>query len=133
MKVTMSDAAGETLDLGEAKATVIEPPVPARLTATGEPAALVEQLLAALRRGEISQRVGREVLVRLLPPSRRTVRLPLPAIVDAASFAAACRRIMRASATGKIAPADASILLRNAKATFDATRADQRSRLLGRR
>jgi hypothetical protein len=60
------------------------------------------------------------------------VRLPLPAIVDAASYAAACRRIMRANSTGKIAPADASILLRNAKATFDATRADQRAQLLRR-
>jgi len=113
---------------------VIEPSTPARLVATSEPAAaVVEALLGALRKGEITSKLAREVLVRVLPPSRRTVRLPLPAIVDAASFAAACRRIMRASAIGKIAPADASILLRNAKATFDATRADQRSRLLGRR
>ena len=131
----MSDTAGvvEQVEV-EAASMRVQPPTPARLVATGEPtSAVVEQLLSALRKGEITSKFAREVLVRALPPAKPTVRVPLPAIVDAASYAAACRRIMRASATGRVAPSDAAVLLRNAKATFDATRADQRARLLDRR
>jgi hypothetical protein len=118
------------MDSSGAAGVLVEPPAPTRLIASSEPAALVEQLLGALRRGEISQRVGREVLVRLLPPNRRSIQLKLPRIVDAQSYAKACRRIMSATTSGKITPSDGAVLLRNAKAVFDATRADQRVRLL---
>jgi hypothetical protein len=107
----------------------VRPPA-TRLVAASEPAALVEQLLGALRRGEVSQRVGREVLVRLLPPSRRSVQLKLPRIVDAESYAAACRRIMSATTSGKITPNDGAVLLRNARATYQASREAARVRLL---
>jgi hypothetical protein len=111
---------------------VVEPP-DVRLLPANQPAGpVIEALLTALRQGTISPKLGREMLIRLVPPAKATVRLRLPPITDAASFARACRLIMRANATGKITPADAAVLLRNAKATFEATRAEQRMRLLGR-
>jgi hypothetical protein len=104
-----------------------------RLVPAGQPAGpVIEALLTALRQGTISPKLGREMLIRLVPPAKPTVRLRLPAITDAASYAKVCRLVMRASATGKIAPADAVVMMRAAKATFDATRADQRAQLLGR-
>ena len=113
---------------GEA-AVVVAPPAPARLVVAGEPATtVIEGLLAALHRGEITSKVMRELVVRLAPPARPMVRLPLPAIVDATSYAKACRRIMAASTSGKITPGDAATLLRNAKATWSAAVAAARQR-----
>jgi len=111
----------------------VQPPTPARLVATGEPtSAVVEQLLSALRKGEITSKFAREVLVRALPPSRRTVRVALPKITDAESYAAATQRILRAAATGKLAPADAVVMMRAAKGAYEAVRAAERARLLRR-
>jgi hypothetical protein len=116
--------------LEPSEAVVVERP-DVRLVPAGQPAGpVIEALLTALRQGAISPKLGREMLIRLVPPAKPTVRLRLPAITDAASFAKASRLIMRASATGKVAPADAAVLLRNAKTTFEATRAEQRARLL---
>jgi len=122
----MSDAAGETLDLGE----VLEPPAPARLVATGEPAALVEALLAALHRGEITSKVMRELVVRLIPPAKPTVKIRLPRIVDSRTYALACQRITAAAAAGRIAPGDASIMMRVAKSAHESLRVAARARLL---
>jgi hypothetical protein len=119
------DAAG----LGGDDAAEARPPAPARLVAPGEPAgAAVAAVLQAVGEGKITPKLAREVPVRLIPPAKPTVRLRLPAIVDGASYAAACRRIMRASATGKIAPGDAVLLMRGAKAAWDTARAEQRQR-----
>ena len=100
-----------------------------RLVPAGQPAgAVIEALLTALSQGKVSPKLGREMLVRLVPPARPMVRLRLPPIVDSASYARACRRIMSASTSGKIAPGDAAVLLRNAKATFAAACAAARTR-----
>ena len=90
--------------------------------------ATIENLQAAVQRGEITAKFAREALVRLIPPAKPTVRLALPAITDAASYAAACRVVMAAAADGRIAPADATQLLRAAKATFEAVRVFERTR-----
>ena len=108
------------------------PPAPARLVPAGQPAGkVIETLVAAIGRGKISPKLGREMLVRLVPPAKATVRLRLPPIVDAESYAAATRKIMAATAAGRIAPADAAALLRNAKATYEATRVAARMRYAG--
>ena len=106
-----------------------QPSVASRLIPAGQPAGqVIETLVAAIGRGTISPKLGREMLVRLVPPAKAAVRLALPKITDAASYAAATQRIMRASSTGKISPADAAVLLRNAKATFQAVSAANRAR-----
>ena len=116
---------------GEA-AVVTRRPVPSRLVAPGEPAAVVEALLGALHRGEITSKFAREALVRLVPAAKATVHLRLPQIVDAKSYARACRHIMKASSTGRVNPSDAATLLRNAKATFQAVAAANRTDFLTR-
>ena len=91
------------------------------------PVAVVEALQAAVEQGRISPKLGREMLVRLVPPKKATAQVDLPAITDAASYAEACRSIMVAAADGRIAPSDATALLRAAKATFEAVRVYQRT------
>jgi hypothetical protein len=86
------------------------------------PVAVVEALQAAVEQGRISPKLGREMLIRLVPPKKATVSLALPPITDAGSYAAACRVVMAAAGEGRIAPADATQLLRAAKATFEAVR-----------
>lgn len=116
----------EPVEAGE-----VQPPAPVRLVAHGEPAAaVIDGLLTALRRGEITNKVMRELVVRLAPPARPMVRLRLPPIVDGASYTRTCRRIMSASTSGKITPGDAAVLMRN-KATWQAVQAEhwQRFRL----
>ena len=66
--------------------------------------------------------------VQLVAPAKATVRLRLPSIVDAESYAAVTRKIMAATAAGRIAPADAAVLLRNAKTTYEAVRVAARAR-----
>jgi hypothetical protein len=90
--------------------------------------ATIENLQAAVQRGEITAKFAREALVRLIPPAKPTVRLALPPITDAGSYAAACRVVMAAAAEGRIAPTDATQLLRAAKATFEAVRVFERTR-----
>ena len=94
------------------------------------PAAIttIENLQAAVQRGEITAKFAREALVRLIPPAKPTVRLALPAITDAGSYAEACRAVMAAAGEGRIAPTDATQLLRAAKATFEAARLVERTR-----
>jgi hypothetical protein len=107
----------------------VQPPVAARLDVPGEPAGVVvEALLGALHRGEITSKFAREALVRLVPAAKPTVRLRLPRIVDAASYAAVTQRIMKASSTGKIAPGDAATLLKNARSVYQAVSAANRAR-----
>jgi hypothetical protein len=97
--------------------------VPAELS----PVAVVEALQAAVEQGRLSPKLGREMLIRLVPPKKATVSLALPAIVDAGSYAAACRAVLAAAGEGRIAPTDATQLLRAAKATFEAVRVFQRT------
>ena len=52
------------------------------------PVAVVEALQAAVEQGRISPKLGREMLIRLVPPKKATVSLELPAITDAGSYAA---------------------------------------------
>jgi hypothetical protein len=98
--------------------------------AAAAPAAIatIEGLQAAVQRGEITAKFAREALVRLIPPAKPTVRLALPPIVDAASYAEACRAVMAALAEGRIAPADAPPLLRACKMSFEAARVFERTR-----
>ena len=91
------------------------------------PVAVVEALQAAVEQGRISPKLGREMLVRLVPPKKATAQVHLPAITDAGSYAAACRVVMAAVGEGRIAPTDATQLLRAAKATFEAVRVFQRT------
>jgi hypothetical protein len=91
------------------------------------PVAVVEALQAAVEQGRISPKLGREMLIRLVPPKKATVRLALPAIVDAGSYAEACRVIMAAAGEGRIAPTDATQLLRACKMSFEAARVGQRT------
>src|SRR5688572_5187414 len=89
----------------------VQTSVPVRVTATGEPAgAAVEAVLAAVRDGQITSKLAREVLVRLIPPAKPVVKLRLPAIRDARSFKVANQAVMRAAAAGKIAPSDAILM-----------------------
>ena len=92
------------------------------------PVAVVEALQAAVEQGRISPKLGREMLIRLVPPKKATVRLDLPAIVDAGTYAAASQLVLRAAAEGRIAPSDTTQLLRAAKATFEAVRLFERTR-----
>ena len=92
------------------------------------PVAVVEALQAAVEQGRISPKLGREMLIRLVPPKKATVSLELPVITDAASYAEACRVVMAAAGEGRIAPTDATQLLRAAKATFEAVRVAERTR-----
>jgi hypothetical protein len=106
-----------------------QPTVPVRVTATGEPAgAAVEAVLAAVRGGQITSKLAREVLVRLIPPAKPTVKLRLPTIRDARSFRLANQVVMRAAAAGKIAPSDAILMQRGLKATWQAVQAEMRNR-----
>jgi hypothetical protein len=91
------------------------------------PVAVVEALQAAVEQGRISPKLGREMLIRLVPPKKATVSLALPAITDAGSYAAACRVVMAAAAEGRIAPTDATQLLRACKMSFEAVRVFQRA------
>ena len=112
-----------------AEATLIEPP-DVRLVPAGQPAGpVIEALLTALRQGTISPKLGREMLVRLVPPAKPTVKLKLPRIVDSASYALACQRITAAAAAGRVAPGDAAILLRMAKGTHESLREVAKARL----
>jgi hypothetical protein len=89
--------------------------------AAAAPAAIatIEGLQAAVQRGEITAKFAREALVRLIPPAKPPmVRLALPPITDVASYAAACRAVMAAAGEGRIAPTDATQLLRAAKAQY---------------
>jgi hypothetical protein len=97
------------------------------IPAEPSPLAVVEALQAAVEQGRISPKLGREMLVRLVPPKKATAQVNLPAITDAASYAAACRAIMAAAGEGRIAPTDATALLRAAKATFEAVKLFQRT------
>jgi hypothetical protein len=92
------------------------------------PVAVVEALQAAVEQGRISPKLGREMLIRLVPPKKATVSLELPAITDATSYAVVCQMVLAAAADGRIAPADATQLLRVAKTTLEATRIAERSR-----
>ena len=91
------------------------------------PVAVVEALQAAVEQGRISPKLGREMLIRLVPPKKATVSLELPAITDAGSYAAACRVVMAALAAGRITPSDAPQLLRACKMSFEAARVFQRT------
>ena len=97
--------------------------------AAAAPAAIatIENLQAAVQRGEITAKFAREALVRLIPPAKATVRITLPAITDAASYAEACRVVMAAAGEGRIAPSDATQLLRACKMSFEAARTFQRT------
>jgi hypothetical protein len=107
----------------------VQTSVPVRVTATGEPAgAAVEAVLAAVRDGQITSKLAREVLVRLIPPAKPTVKLRLPTIRDARSFKVANQTVMRAAAAGKIAPSDAILMQRGLKATWQAVQAEMRNR-----
>jgi hypothetical protein len=92
---------------------------------------VIEALVAAIGRGAISPKLGREMLVRLVPPAKATVKLRLPPIVNAVSYAAAARKIMAATAAGRISPGDAATLLRNARLVHEAVRAAARARIVG--
>ena len=98
------------------------------LPAEPSPLAVVEALQAAVEQGRISPKLGREMLVRLVPPKKATAQVDLPAITDAASYAVVCRAILAAAGEGRIAPSDATALLRAAKATYDAVRVSLRTR-----
>jgi hypothetical protein len=129
MELTMSDTVGV---VEPAESVVVERP-DVRLVPAGQPAGpVIEALLTALRQGTISPKLGREMLIRLVPPAKPTVRLPLPKITDAESYAAATQRILKAAAMGKIAPADAVVMMRAAKGAYEAVRAAERVRLLHR-
>ena len=98
--------------------------------AAAAPAAIatIEGLQAAVQRGEITAKFARDALVRLIPPAKPPMaRLALPPITDAGSYAEACRMVMAAAGVGRIAPTDATALLRAAKATFEAVRVFQRT------
>lgn len=102
---------------------------PPRLVPAGQAAGpVIETLVAAIGQGTISPKLAREMLVRLVPPAKATVRLPLPRIVDAASHAEACRRITAAAAAGKISPADATALLKIVRMVWTAQRDADRER-----
>lgn len=105
---------------------------PPRLVPAGQAAGpagpVIETLVAAIGQGTISPKLAREMLVRLVPPAKATVRLTLPRIVDAASHAEACRRITAAAAAGKIAPADATALLKIVRMAWTAQRDADRER-----
>ena len=102
--------------------------VRAIVPAEPSPVAVVEALQAAVEQGRISPKLGREMLIRLVPPKKATVSLVLPVITDAGSYAAACRAVLAAAGEGRIAPTDATQLLRAAKATFEAVRVFERTR-----
>jgi hypothetical protein len=90
--------------------------------------ATIENLQAAVQRGEITAKFAREALVRLIPPAKPPmVRLALPPITDAGSYAEACRVVMAAAGEGRIAPTDATQLLRAAKMAYEAVRVYQRT------
>ena len=100
-----------------------------RAAAAPAAVATIEGLQAAVQRGEITAKFAREALVRLIPPAKPPmVQLALPPITDAGSYAEACRMVMAAAGEGRIAPADATQLLRAAKATFEAARLFERTR-----
>jgi hypothetical protein len=111
-----------TTVMESAETADVQPPTPSRLVAASEPAGtVVESLLAALRRGEITSKFAREVLVRALPPSKRTVQIKgLPKVVDARSYARAAQRVAAAAASGEIAPEDAATMMRVLKGAFEA-------------
>ena len=111
------------------EAAEVRPPAAARLVAPGQsPGDVVQALLGAIQRREVNQKLGRELLIRLVPPSKATIRLRLPVVRDAASYATASQAVMSAAAAGKIAPSDAVLMQRGLKAAWDATRAAARER-----
>jgi hypothetical protein len=92
------------------------------------PVALAKAIQSAVEKRRISSRLGRELLVRLLPPQRRMVNIALPVVSDPQSFLRACQSIMEAVAAGKLAPVDAPPLLKIAKSTLEAARLVERAR-----
>jgi hypothetical protein len=101
----------------------------ALVPAEPSPAAVVEALQSAVENGRLSPKFARELLVRLAPPAKAPLaRIELPPITDAESFHRACAVVMTATADGRIAPADATQLLRACKLAFDAARIAERTR-----
>jgi hypothetical protein len=93
------------------------------------PLAIVEDLKAAVLRGELTSKLARELMVRLAPPARAPrPQLELPEISSAESFAEATKVVLRAAAAGQLAPGDALTLLRLAKITLEAHRLVERTR-----
>jgi len=93
------------------------------------PLAIVEDLKAAVLRGELTSKLARELMVRLAPPARAPrARLELPPVVDAPSYAAAAQLVLQAAGAGQLAPGDALTLLRLAKITLEAHRLVERTR-----
>jgi hypothetical protein len=93
------------------------------------PLAIVEDLKAAVLRGELTSKLARELLVRLAPPAR-VPRMPLelPEVVDAQSYAAASQLVLQATAEGRLTANDGLALLRLAKGTLEAHRTAERTR-----
>jgi hypothetical protein len=121
-------------DLAETMAAAPRGPAqmlaPMQLVHAGEPSALIQSLLAAVHRGEITSKVMREIVVRLIPPAKPVVKIRMPKITNGSSYAEACQRIAAAAAAGRITPRDASIMMRVAKAAHESLRAAARARLL---
>ena len=93
------------------------------------PLAAVEALKTAVQRGEITSKLAREALVRVLPPARAPrARIEMPPVVDAPSYAAAAQLVLQAAGAGQLAPGDALTLLRLAKITHEAHRLVERTR-----
>jgi hypothetical protein len=108
----------------------LEPTEP-KVVATDQmtPQAIVEALLGAMKRGEITSKFAVMALVRLAPARRPVVSVPgLPPIRDSSSFAEACAHVVAEVGAGRVAPADALQLLKAFKMTHAALKDAARAR-----
>jgi len=102
-------------------------------TADGAPmgaVATVRAVLTAVRQKKLPAKLAKELLVRVAPPARAAVTVDLPAIVDAASHAAAQAAILEAVSSGRVPPVEGKALGEVARRAYEAVRIAQRARLL---
>jgi hypothetical protein len=94
---------------------------------------LLHAILSATKRRVISEPFAARLLDRILPKAvaarpRPTVRLDLPKVVDAASYAEAQAGVLRAVAAGELSPAEAKTVSDVLGRTWEAVRVVERYR-----
>jgi hypothetical protein len=103
-------------------------------TADGAPAeavATVRAILTAVRQKKLSAKLAKELVMRVVPPARATVRVTLPKIVDAATHADAQALILAAVTSGRISPSEGRQLSELASRTYDAVKLATRVQQVG--
>jgi hypothetical protein len=108
--------------------------MPTRLVPAGRPAGpepVIEALVAAIDRGRIQSQARARDVDQAGPAGQGGRRSGYRPLSIRESHAAAARKIMAATAAGRISPGDAATLLQNAGLAHEAGKAAARARIIG--